>query len=624
MPQEPQGPLSSRRIDVSGNSPSHCRHPRIGGTGPLTVEDPKANPFSALEYCVLVSLGFRQFVFAIPFYKSSLRRRYLFIVSAACAWPPTMDPNNYTRLSNFDVSHWAQMPFEPFPDDFPFDSNSYHAFFQTQPEFILDDHPVRSWDNSLQVPFHWGDTPTVTDLSSTNTQLSLSDQSSSDNDVSRQIPSESKRKLPLIDQTPLNKRQKSVHGRTHTKENRRTGACLSCQMKTNKHGCIPGPDPAGPCLACLRRGNALSLVPCRKARFQDVRIIRLGPSKDIAETLKWLKTPQDHQKAEWKRLTNLSGKKSPQTSQSYIELRLSQGHSTNTLNLRVQEFDPVESDKTSYPWYDNGVEHFYRCPNYAIADRDHATDQFRRFMDSNVEQYIDHLLPRSTDAGAMFTRMVFRTARAHESSLVKLALRFWVAGRFIEDPWTIHGQETLGMKFDPLSASPYSRSIPVTPIMNFQIDNIVIYDHLTRMLDDIRTAMKAKILPRKKEDWFEIHLATFILLHHVDLTLKHDIDFALLRNMSTRFSNRPLVEMVTFSTNALLTFHQQEKGHFPLSAPWADVQTNQSFSDDQKGYLLEARRLIQQIDVPHNAGDDLFWTSQIYDSAWQPKFVEVR
>ena len=537
-----------------------------------------------------------------------------------------MGSNHYPHFSDFDLPPLGPNPLDAFPDEF-FDSpNLYDAFPPAPPEVIHTYPHVRSWDSSLQVPHRWDDTPTATNPSGTNTPPPSSDQSSSDNDLSRQSTSDSKRKLALIDQPPFSKKLKSTHAHTHTAKNRRTGACLFCQMKTNKHGCIPGPDPAGPCMACLKKANALGPVICRRARFQDVKIFRLGPTKDIAESLRWLKTTQDPQRPEWKRLTNLSVKKAQQSSQNYIELRLSQGHSTSTLNLRVQEFDPVECDKTSYPWHDNGVEHFYKCPNYAIADRDHATDQVRRFIDSNVEQYIDQILPDSSEPSVTFVRTVFQTAldRAHDSSLVALTLRFWVAGRFIEDPWAIHGHETLGMKRDPSPASPFSQYIPVTPMMNFQIDNIVIHDHLTTMLETIRKAMKDRIMPMKKEDWFDIHLATFILLHHVDLTMKHDVEFALLRNMSKRFSNRPLIEMITFSANALLTFHQHEKGHFPLSAPdWAHVEASHCFNESQKHYLQEARRLIRQIDVPRNPGDDLFWSSQIYDSVWEPRSVEV-
>jgi hypothetical protein len=531
-----------------------------------------------------------------------------------------MASNNYGYFSDFDVHSLGQMQLQPFPDEFSFDQTPFGIFNQAQIEVTTYEYPaVRSWDNSLRAPLNWGETPTASNISSNNTPLPPNDQSSSDNGLSCQVSSESKRKLDLIDQSSLNKRPKLADGHAHTARKRKV-ACISCQMKTSKHRCMSGPDPAGPCLACSKRAKALGPVMiCRRGRYQDINFIRWGPSKDIAETKRWLKTPLDSERPKWKRLTDL------QTSQNYIELRLSQGHSNSTLNLRVQGFNPVEGDKTSYPWYDNGAKHFYECPHYAIAETDHATEQIRLFIDLNMERYIYQLLPDTSDPRAIFIRRVFKTAldRADEYPLVKSALKFWVAGRFIEDPWKIQGHETLGMKLDHLPASPFSQHIPVTPIMNFQIDNIVIHDHLTIMLGKIRKAMKKRILPIKKKDWFEIHLATIILLYHVDLTMKHDIDFARLRNMSKRFSNRPLIEMITFSANALLSFHQHEKGHFPLSAPnWTDVETSYSFTDPQKSYLLEARKLIKQIKVSRNPGDDLFWTSQIYDSKWEPKVVE--
>jgi hypothetical protein len=531
-----------------------------------------------------------------------------------------------------DVSALDQLQFGLFPDQMIFDPNLFNSFPQAPLEASSYEYAaVRSWDNNFEVSPLWTDTRTATNSSSTSTPIPPTDLSSNENDLSRQSSSESKRKLELLDGALSKKRPKSAacHTRSiHTPMNRKTGACLVCQMRTNKHGCLPGPDPTGPCLACWKKANTLGAI-CRRARFQDVKLIRLGPSRDLANTLRWLKdmkSSSDPQKAEWKRLTNLSAKKSLQTNHSYIEVPLSQGHSTSTLNLRVQEFDPVESDKTYYTWFDNGASRVYQCPHFAIADRDHTTDQVHQFIESNLKEYVDRLLPASSNPSAAFVRMVFQTAldRAHQSSLVALAIRFWVAGRLIEDPWSIQGHETLGMKVDPREASPFSKRIPVTPIMDFQIDNIVIYDYLTNMLDRIRKAMKQRTMPMKKEDWFDIHLATFTLLHHVDLTMKHDVDFALSRNLQKRFSNRPLIEMITLGANSLLSYHQHEKGHFPLSAPkWTDVETSHTFSESQKSYLLEARRLIQQIQVPRKPGDDLFWTSQVYDSTWQPASVEV-
>ncbi|KAF7504689.1 hypothetical protein GJ744_001970 [Endocarpon pusillum] len=484
-------------------------------------------------------------------------------------------------------------------------------------------------NSKIEVPPPWAHIQTASSPSSSGTPLPPTDLSSNYNGLSRQISSESKRKSELLNEALPNKRSKSAYSHTHsthTAMNRKTGACLPCQMRTNKHGCVPGPDQDSPCQACLKKAQALGPVLCRRARFQDVKLIRLGPSRDFATTLRWLKRSPDPQKGEWKKLTNISVMKSRRTNPGYTELRLSQGHSKGTLNLRVQEFDPVESDKTGYQWSDNGITHVYRCPHFAIADRDHAADQVRQFIDLNSDEYVDRLLPASSEPSAAFVRMAFQTAlnRAQKSSLLAMTIKFWVAGRLIEDPWSIQGQESLGMKLDSCPASPFSHRIPVPPIMDFQIDNIVIFDYLMNMLDCIRKAMKQRIMPIKKEDWFDIHLATFVLLQHVDLTMKHDVDFALSHNLHKRFSNRPLIEMVTFGANALLSFHQHEKGHFPLSAPkWADVESSYTFDETQKNYLLEARRLIQQIQLPQIPGNDLFWTSQVYDRNWQPATVEV-
>ena len=292
----------------------------------------------------------------------------------------------------------------------------------------------------------------------------------------------------------------------------------------------------------------------------------------------------------------------------------------------MQEFEPVEGDKVDYTWFEDGVGHTYRCPRFAIAERFHATKQVQLFINSNVEKYVEQLLPANGDLSAVFIRKVFQKAldRAHDSPLVLSALEFWVAGRLIEEPWSIKGDETLGMKTDTLATSPFHQRIPVTPIMDFQIDNIVIHDHLTKILARIRKEIRDKIMPMKKEDWFDIHLATFILLHHVDLTTKHDIDFAIQHNLSKRFSNRALIETISFGANTLLVYHQYENGHFPLSAPdWHEVETSHIFDEDQTKYLVEARALIRQIETPRNPGDALFWTSQIHASNWQPAVVEV-
>jgi hypothetical protein len=109
---------------------------------------------------------------------------------------------------------------------------------------------------------------------------------------------------------------------------------------------------------------------------------------------------------------------------------------------------------------------------------------------------------------------------------VELVLRFWVANRFIETPWHILGSETLGMVRDVRPGSPYFGLVPVTPMMDGQIDNIVVYHLLEPLWTKIRKILREKLLKNKKQDWFELQLTLFILLNHVEWTMAHDIDFS--------------------------------------------------------------------------------------------------
>lgn len=74
--------------------------------------------------------------------------------------------------------------------------------------------------------------------------------------------------------------------------------------------------------------------------------------------------------------------------------------------------------------------------------------------------------------------------------------------------------------------SPYYGKIPVTPIMDFQIDNITIHQLLIPLRKKLLQELQRKVLNNKPEDFLEIYLTIFILLHNMELTIKHDRWFA--------------------------------------------------------------------------------------------------
>jgi hypothetical protein len=58
---------------------------------------------------------------------------------------------------------------------------------------------------------------------------------------------------------------------------------------------------------------------------------------------------------------------------------------------------------------------------------------------------------------------------------------------------------------------PYDGFIPVTPIMDTQLDDLVIRDLLAPLTAQFLKRLKAKIDERKSENWMEIHFAMFIM-----------------------------------------------------------------------------------------------------------------
>lgn len=116
--------------------------------------------------------------------------------------------------------------------------------------------------------------------------------------------------------------------------------------------------------------------------------------------------------------------------------------------------------------------------------------------------------------------------------LVERALKLWVACRFIEEPWSIAGNETLGMSEDPNPNCPYHDRIPVPPMVDLQIDLIVINEILQPEVKKILKMLKEKLESSDPwADWFEIYLAYFILLHNVELTMAHDAWFVKRNNL---------------------------------------------------------------------------------------------
>lgn len=125
---------------------------------------------------------------------------------------------------------------------------------------------------------------------------------------------------------------------------------------------------------------------------------------------------------------------------------------------------------------------------------------------------------------------------------------FWSATRMIERFWFICGTDLLGvspMEHDigPCRRHPSVAAITVTPVMDTQLDELAIGGLLVPLAAKLLRQLKERTLAKKKEYWYEIYLATFVVLHNSEQILDHVVDYArrFCISVSIRRHTRPKV-----------------------------------------------------------------------------------
>jgi hypothetical protein len=110
--------------------------------------------------------------------------------------------------------------------------------------------------------------------------------------------------------------------------------------------------------------------------------------------------------------------------------------------------------------------------------------------------------------------------------MLKRALDLWSAGRIIERLWRVCGDDKLGLDviWDP--ANPWNGIIPIPPIMDPQLDQLVIQGYLIPLKNRLLQELQAKINKKSKEHFFEIYLTIFVLLSNAEQMLAHTRRFA--------------------------------------------------------------------------------------------------
>jgi len=259
-------------------------------------------------------------------------------------------------------------------------------------------------------------------------------------------------------------------------------------------------------------------------------------------------------------------------------------------------------------------------PRFAVADVHAAEEAVNRYVSDNMLRHIRDKIGEAEVIPWETFQMAIKMSD-NGSVLLRNTLRLWTASRIIEEPWSIVGDETLGLSPTNEIGSPYHNKIPVTPVMDYQIDAITIHRVLLPLRRQILADLQKKVLENKQGSFVEIFLCIFILLHNIELTIEHDRWFAMRWNVPARFSHYELIDHVFLGANILLThFHHVTKG-------WA------AFNDGAaKRLAKEHREFVEAIGAAARRQKDsleilkekklyeahMFWSSQMFFEGWRP------
>lgn len=166
----------------------------------------------------------------------------------------------------------------------------------------------------------------------------------------------------------------------------------------------------------------------------------------------------------------------------------------------------------------------------------------------------------------------------------------------IEIPWQMCGTETLGVSPVSDATSPHNGRIPIPPIMDTQLDQIVIQSILTPLRLKVVRKFEELITPAKPDTWWEVYLSAFIMLNHIERLAMHSVAHARTHTMSVSakrilykpacganignrastptspsskaFSTRPSPSSPAFTSSATALCRSGWIGRRPRSRPW--------------------------------------------------------
>ncbi|KAK3940279.1 hypothetical protein QBC46DRAFT_127697 [Diplogelasinospora grovesii] len=401
---------------------------------------------------------------------------------------------------------------------------------------------------------------------------------------------------------------------------REKGICSRCQKgkrKCDLHLAVSKYVSCTTCLSKTYKGRVRE--PCSQSKIEEIIFFRKGPAEN--EPL----FPGR------KFVLDLIDVSKPDVPVRTLRLTQNLGHE---LTVYVSEFAPEPSDVLSYKWINaRGEEQVMEMPHYCLTNLDKVMAHMKQYIEVAGPSYLLNLLRQEDELVSMTVSKAMDFARTKPDSAVALALRLWATSRMIEITWDICGDDTLGTSRVTDRESPWFGKTPIPPNIDTQLDQIVIRGILVPLRTMLLTELEEKFNNAKPEAWFEIYLASFILLNHTSQLAKHSMRHAELHCMKSRFSNIKFLEEAFHSAKILLSrFHFICNGSAPFQLDWKSPSTasKAKLSSSEVEFMVKKQRIIRSRESEflglrerHRYDAPLHFSAQLFSANWDSGPVRV-
>ncbi|ORY67027.1 uncharacterized protein BCR38DRAFT_336593 [Pseudomassariella vexata] len=341
-----------------------------------------------------------------------------------------------------------------------------------------------------------------------------------------------------------------------------------------------------PCPACLKISPSRLKEPCVRVQLMTLNLHRRGSTLNN-HLQEWTET---------KRLRQHNLPPNFQNEPDSRVVRVTQDLGV-TFAVTVLRFDADPQDVTAWKWKADSIPRLMDMPPYYISNMTEASQNMQQAVRKGKEEYINGLLAAANPISKKTFEAAFRYLETSKSALVSNALEFWVATRFIERPWRICEGNLPG--FDPPNeiGCPWSGIVPVTPVMDTQIDHIAISYLLIPLGQRILQELDEKIRNLKRGNWFEIYLTIFIMMNNFEFVFADVIDYTTRHGLkSSKNGGDSLSQSYYHACQTMLIYFRFAcNGQAPLSLTRKKENTPvQGLSFDQHEYLQDIKHEIDR------------------------------